>query len=348
MGGGVKNAPAPNFRRGKRRRTMIETDDPADVYDNSPPGSPSKSKPRRSVGWLGSLRRVFSGPSTPSSSRGDSPSHTDNDKTGGSGHGSDFEARLVGMGPGGRLLRRKQGKEAWTGGAQEEQEDDEEWDVERAVEQRLVQIMFTVPKERLRVVNAEIEKEEEVTIVDPEEEGESEEEEMFEQRRSRYRREEEEDFEDIEKVEMRREGERAGCMNDRDAEKEAMIRREEKKPAYMQERDPEKQAMIKLVQPHSPYLDNEPDPHRQPLSRESTDESDAMLEPTLTVPYRASSDDYGRPSVDGGPLTPILTPVSFRMAQTMTIERPKTKVLQMVESIESLAKKGSPSGNRSN
>jgi hypothetical protein len=137
-------------------------------------------------------------------------------------------------------------------------------------------------------------------------------------------------------------------MNDRDAEKEAMIRREEKKPAYMQERDPERQAMIKLVEPDSPYLDNEPDPHRQPLSRESTDESDAMLERTLTVPYRASADDYGRPSMDGGPLTPILTPVSFRMAQTMTIERPKTKVLQMVESIESLGRKGSPSGNRSN
>jgi hypothetical protein len=349
--GGVKNAPAPNLRRGKRRRTMIETDDPADVYDASPPGSPSKSKPRRSVGWLGSLRRVFSGPSTPSSSRGDSPSHTDHDKTGGSGNGSDYHARLVGMGPGGRLLRRKQGKEAWTGGAGEEQVDDEDWDVERAVEQRLVQIMFTVPKERLRVVNAEIEREEEATIVDPEKEGESEDEEVFEEeRRSRYRREEEGG--DLEKEGMRRaeEEERAGYTDDRDAEKEAMMRREEKKPAVytQQERDPEQQeAMIKLVEPEdSPFLDSEASPHQQPpLSRESTHESDAMLERTLTVPYRASSVDYGRPSVDGGPLTPILTPVSFRMAQTMTIERPKTKVLQMVESIESLGKKGSPSGS---
>lgn len=346
MGGAGKNVPTLNLRRNKRRRTMIETDDPADVYENSPPGSPSKSKPRRSVGWLGSLRRVFSGPSTPSSTRGDSPFHTDHDKTGDSGHGSDFEARLVGMGPGGRLLRRKQGKEAWTGGGQEQDEDDEEWDVERAVEQRLVQIMFTVPKERLRVVNAEIEKEEEVTIVDPDEEesGSEDEERLFDQRGSRYRREEEKE---PEKEESRHEEERADHMDDRDPEKEAMLRREEKKPAYTQERDPEKQAMIKLVEPDSPYPDKERDRHRhrRQMSGISTDESDAMLERTLTVPsYRASSDDYVRLSVDGGALTPILTPVSFRMAQAMTIERPKTKVLQMVESIESLGRKGSPSG----
>ena len=33
-------------------------------------------------------------------------------------------------------------------------EDEDEWDVESAVERRVVQVMFTVPKERLRVVNA--------------------------------------------------------------------------------------------------------------------------------------------------------------------------------------------------
>ncbi|KIW67616.1 hypothetical protein PV04_06854 [Phialophora macrospora] len=32
---------------------------------------------------------------------------------------------------------------------------DEDWDVERAVQQRVVQVMFTVPKEKLRVVNAD-------------------------------------------------------------------------------------------------------------------------------------------------------------------------------------------------
>ena len=33
-------------------------------------------------------------------------------------------------------------------------EEEEEWDVESAVERRVVQVMFTVPREKLRVVNA--------------------------------------------------------------------------------------------------------------------------------------------------------------------------------------------------
>ncbi|OQV06287.1 hypothetical protein CLAIMM_10874 [Cladophialophora immunda] len=35
-------------------------------------------------------------------------------------------------------------------------EDDEDWDVETAVQKRVVQVMFTVPKEKLRVVNADV------------------------------------------------------------------------------------------------------------------------------------------------------------------------------------------------
>lgn len=129
-----------------------------------PPGSPSKSKPRRS--WFGSLRRVFSGgtPSPSASSRGDSPTLPD------SGNADSSSRLLVGMGPNGQLLtKRKQGREAWeahllgiepppAGGSADGNGGEEgEWDVEKAVEQRLVQVMFTVPKERLRVVNAEIE-----------------------------------------------------------------------------------------------------------------------------------------------------------------------------------------------
>ncbi|KZF25803.1 hypothetical protein L228DRAFT_244728 [Xylona heveae TC161] len=36
-----------------------------------------------------------------------------------------------------------------------EENDDEEWDIEAAVERRVVQVMFTVPREKLRVVNAD-------------------------------------------------------------------------------------------------------------------------------------------------------------------------------------------------
>ncbi|KAH7324628.1 hypothetical protein B0I35DRAFT_424646 [Stachybotrys elegans] len=117
------------------------------------PGSPSKSKPRRN--WLGSLRRVFSTSGTPSSesSKEDMPSRRslDNEHDGG-----DYEAPLVGLS--GELLRRKQGRHDWesTGpGGSNEKEPETDWDIERAVEQRLVQVVFTVPKERLRVVNAD-------------------------------------------------------------------------------------------------------------------------------------------------------------------------------------------------
>jgi len=36
---------------------------------------------------------------------------------------------------------------------------EEDWDVEAAVEERVVQVMFTVPRARLRVVNADVERE---------------------------------------------------------------------------------------------------------------------------------------------------------------------------------------------
>ncbi|KAK3374476.1 hypothetical protein B0T24DRAFT_296994 [Lasiosphaeria ovina] len=160
------------------------------------PGSPSKSKPRRS--WFGSLRRVFSGGtatsssagsgSPPASSRGDSPTLLGG--SGGGGGSSDYEAhhRLLGLGGGGGgvLLRRKQGREAWdasspsAGGVASAslspgpagERVDDEWDIERAVEQRLVQVMFTVPKERLRVVNADdgdagVDEEMEAVVVSP-------------------------------------------------------------------------------------------------------------------------------------------------------------------------------------
>ncbi|KAJ4012076.1 hypothetical protein NW752_004470 [Fusarium irregulare] len=128
-------------------------------YDDDEPSSPSKSKPRR--GWLGSFRRMFSGASTPTSSREDMSgvrrSFDQEPVTG------DYEPGLVGLR--GELLRRKQGRQDWegldpiprgammSGGAGPEPGTESDWDIERAVEQRLVQVMFTVPRERLRVVN---------------------------------------------------------------------------------------------------------------------------------------------------------------------------------------------------
>jgi hypothetical protein len=86
------------------------------------------------------------------------------------------------------MWRRKQGKDDWEDSAEERSntltldgrygamsglgdrggassrggtssgqgEEEEEWDIERAVERRVVQVMFTVPKEKLRVVNQDV------------------------------------------------------------------------------------------------------------------------------------------------------------------------------------------------
>ncbi|KAG5920391.1 hypothetical protein E4U61_007914 [Claviceps capensis] len=153
-------------------------------HEEEAPSSPSKSKPRRS--WLGSLSRVFSQSGGGSSRRVASAASAserdreadlfrDTDFLGGVG-GGDYEPR--GGELRGELLRRKQGRQGWdwegdggdgqmqtqaqmaaqrdvslAAGVTGESENDWDTEIERAVERRLVQVMFTVPKEKLRVVN---------------------------------------------------------------------------------------------------------------------------------------------------------------------------------------------------
>ncbi|KAK7956168.1 uncharacterized protein PG986_005390 [Apiospora aurea] len=151
--------------------------------EDDEPGSPSKNRPRR--GWLGSLRRVFSG-ATPT------PSPTDSNRTGSPVRenmveASDYDTRYGGLGSiaAGGLLRRKAGRDAWeasdrqpdTPGKERASRDDDsdEWDIEKAVEKRLVQVMFTVPREPLRITNGEpdLESGEDVVLVDPADEVEA-------------------------------------------------------------------------------------------------------------------------------------------------------------------------------
>ncbi|KAK8080587.1 hypothetical protein PG997_008405 [Apiospora hydei] len=151
--------------------------------EDDEPGSPSKNRPRR--GWLGSLRRVFSG-ATPT------PSPTDSNRTGSPVRDnmvetSDYDTRYGGLGSiaAGGLLRRKAGRDAWeasdrqpdTPGKERVSRDDDsdEWDIEKAVEKRLVQVMFTVPREPLRITNGEpdLESGEDVVLVDPANEAEA-------------------------------------------------------------------------------------------------------------------------------------------------------------------------------
>lgn len=166
-GFGALQAEAPSLLLGNGAGGRTRPSSPTG-YDDDEPGSPSKSKPSPRRGWLGSLRRVFS---TSSSS---SPVWTG---AAGLGHGdepwprpssfertgSDYESRLVGLS--GELLRRKQGRQDWEqdweavgssdATAEQRQQPENDWDIERAAEQRVVQVMFTVPRERLRVVNAD-------------------------------------------------------------------------------------------------------------------------------------------------------------------------------------------------
>jgi hypothetical protein len=166
-----------NFGSGENSPTRSQPDS----------GSPSKSKAPalgkgRQMGWLGSFKKGFFGggglgsennspTSQLSTSREPSPIRV--------GASSSPPRRTVSAGA--TLWRRKQGRGDWedsedfnpgpprsntfTGdtptlgmGALSGVGDDyDEWDIERAVQNRVVQVMFTVPKERLRVVNHHVE-----------------------------------------------------------------------------------------------------------------------------------------------------------------------------------------------
>ncbi|KZL86173.1 hypothetical protein CI238_03744 [Colletotrichum incanum] len=258
-----------------------DEDDPAHM-----PSSPSKHKPRRSLGWLGSLRRVFSSNVNESSdsSNHESPRRLSLDQV-----SSDYEPRLIGLsGIGGaELLRRKQGRHDWD----IDQKSLDEWDIEKAIEQRLVQVMFTVPKERLRVVNAEVEREEEVILVDPDKD------EMEGLDRSDA---------DLEKRAMEEEyrdkGKGKGLAVDDGPP------RDQRRPESPGDGSPVRGR--RLV--HLPPPRDDGTGHQHPLpSREDS----AEPRPSLTL----------------------------RTAEVVSVARPKTRVLKMVESFESRSREGSPS-----
>jgi hypothetical protein len=133
----------------------------------SEPSSPVKEK--KDEGWLGSVRRVMSGARTPSSTANTTrrqnprsgsispqkPSSRDDEILPPQRATSDAS-----------FLRLRRGAQDWK--VEDEEEDpqlqrpsapdgngEDEWDVERAAQDRVVQLMFTVPRQRLRVVNAD-------------------------------------------------------------------------------------------------------------------------------------------------------------------------------------------------
>ncbi|KAK1752138.1 hypothetical protein QBC47DRAFT_306091 [Echria macrotheca] len=275
------------------------------------PGSPSKSKPRRS--WLGNLKRVFSG-GTPSDGGGSSGGREDSPTRESLLDNSDYEPRLVGMGPNGMLLtRRKQGRAAWDAVGDGDREKDEEWDVERAVEQRLVQVMFTVPKERLRVVNAEIEKEEEAVIVTPGGEGDY-----------------EDDWDEDSNLDRRRRVEiRGGSSTSQQQQQQAMA---ERAAGALLFRDNNHRTM---------------EEEGMDITEEKGKHGEEQDDVRLELPPMAGG---------GGGISPspslrtasITTATLIHLAEEVKMERPRTRVLEMVESIESKSsRENSPAGSPS-
>ena len=124
--------------------------------------SPSKMG-RRAKGWMGSMRRVFTGGvDHPSSATPDQTKTAQSSPTKDGFNDVNMPQRAASTG--GMILQRRQGARDWENdgssarpvndaGMIRRDEGDEDWDVESAVERRVVQVMFTVPKEKLRVVN---------------------------------------------------------------------------------------------------------------------------------------------------------------------------------------------------
>jgi hypothetical protein len=160
-------------------------------YDE--PGSPSKSKPLRPrPGWLGSLKKVLRcgeemwvpSPGLETEERkggevfegvGLAP-RFDVDKEGEwepakrsptsstmlwrrkQGRGDWEDSADDGVDPSGSRLSRGESMRGFGPGTYGDEHahgdgEEEEWDIEKAIQRRVVQVMFTVPKERLRVVN---------------------------------------------------------------------------------------------------------------------------------------------------------------------------------------------------
>ncbi|KAI0840892.1 hypothetical protein F5Y06DRAFT_232602 [Hypoxylon sp. FL0890] len=361
-GGSSSSSSAPSYNTARSSFPALQAEGPSllmgrsrDRNEDGTPGSPSKSKPRRS--WLGSLRRVFSG-STPSQSPPESP---DRERDGDDvfAEGSDFDMRLGGLSgiAAGGLLRRKSGRgdwEAWeqgqgqggrgigkgkgkgravTGGTSEEraaaEEEDDEWDIEKAVEKRLVQVMFTVPREPLRVVNAEpdVESGEDVVVVDPEEE------ESAEEGKTTTKPELEEHVE----------------------EQDLGIPIPSPSPLSEKDKDDAVKDILREVQEE---IDAEWVLYKG-RNREENRGQDRGRQPVTPVRSVATLREEGArllgvdlPSTESRKRKPSRSPVEdpdgdVFSAQEVKLERPRTKVLAMVQSFESLSRENSPSGSPS-
>ncbi|KAI1409422.1 hypothetical protein F5Y13DRAFT_203607 [Hypoxylon sp. FL1857] len=357
-GGSSSSSSAPSYNTARSSFPALQAEGPGllmgrsrdrDRDDDWMPGSPSKSKGRLRRSWFGSLRRVFSG-STPSQSPPESP---DKDAF---GEGSDFDMRLGGLSgiAAGGLLRRKSGRGDWEGleldqgnrgygkgkgkgvaGAMGEEksapeDEDDEWDIEKAVERRLVQVMFTVPREPLRVVNAEpdVESGEDVALVDPGEE------ESGGEGKTAMKKPQVEEL-----VEEQDLGIPIPSPSPVSEEEDESLRGDAEKD-ILREVQEELEAEWMLDRGRRREGSQDQDRGRQPVTP-------VHRKPTIQEEgIRLLGGDL--PSTESRKRKPSRSPVEdpegdVFSAQAVKIERPRTRVLAMVQSIESLSRENSPS-----
>ena len=137
--------------------------------------SPTKLH-RRARGWMGSVRRALTGADRSASTSPENNASTSSSPT--KQRYTDEALPRRAASTGGMYWQKKKGAKDWgTDGpsgtaehrAGRDEDDDGDWDVESAVERRVVQVMFTVPKEKLRVVNQGPDEDGESTVSAPRE-----------------------------------------------------------------------------------------------------------------------------------------------------------------------------------
>ena len=162
-----------SFRTARTSFTQLQSEGSSLLYGTSASGPPSGDEfplrtRSRARGWMGSVRRALLANSiTDRSSHSNSPetsSSSPTRPTHDTGGHSGLPRRAASAGA--MLWRRRQGARDWDvengqadpatqpgGDSEVDGGEEDEWDVESAVERRVVQVMFTVPRERLRIVN---------------------------------------------------------------------------------------------------------------------------------------------------------------------------------------------------
>lgn len=157
-----RNTISDNFAMAGPSFPQLQLEGEALLGDYPGSGGPSPTRSHsRARNWMGSVRRAFSGLDRSASTSPENNTSNSSSPTKRNFAEGGLPRRAASTGA--MLWQRRQGARDWDieGGEQErgthrenhEHGNEDEWDVESAVEKRVVQVMFTVPKEKLRVVN---------------------------------------------------------------------------------------------------------------------------------------------------------------------------------------------------